>query len=235
MKTYRLYVTPRVSASAPKQGENSLTMHSPMNQYLTISTSFLALTVLFAPVFACRSSRTPDEAATSKTERGSAMSIAVKSIAVTPIAVTTKAFSPGDAIPKDYTCDGADTSPELSWSGAPSGVQSFALMAEDPDAPVGTWTHWLIWNIPAQNTGLPTGIPKDEFLSDGARQGLNNFRRIGYSGPCPPSGNPHRYFFKLYALDSKLDLKSGANRDALEQAMTGHVLAQGELMGKYGR
>jgi len=151
------------------------------------------------------------------------------------LAVTTTAFSPGGAIPKSYTCDGADASPDLSWSGAPAGVQSFALIADDPDAPVGTWTHWLIWNIPAQSTGLPKGVPKDETLRDGTSQGRNDFRRVGYGGPCPPPGKPHRYFFKVYALDAKLDLRGGANRNELERAMKGHVLAQGELMGKYGR
>lgn len=151
------------------------------------------------------------------------------------MAITTTAFSPAGAIPGSYTCDGADASPELSWSGAPAGVQSFALIADDPDAPAGTWTHWLIWNIPLQSAGLPKGVPKDGTLADGARQGRNDFERVGYGGPCPPSGKPHRYFFRVYALDRKLDLKAGANRKELELAMKGHVLAQGELMGKYGR
>ncbi len=151
------------------------------------------------------------------------------------LTATTKAFSSGGAIPKSYTCDGVDTSPDLSWSGAPMGVLSFALIADDPDAPVGAWTHWLIWNIPAQSTELPKGVSRDETLGDGARQGRNDFRRIGYSGPCPPPGKLHRYLFKLYALDAKLGLKSGATKNELERAMKGHVLAQGELMGKYGR
>ena len=151
------------------------------------------------------------------------------------LAVTTTAFSPGGAIPTNYTCDGSDASPDLSWSGAPAGVQSFALIADDPDAPVGTWTHWIIWNIPPHNTGLLKSVPKDETLGDGTRQGRNDFKRIGYGGPCPPPGRPHRYFFKLYALNAKLDLRAGANRNELEQAMKGHVLAQGELMGKFGR
>ena len=151
------------------------------------------------------------------------------------LAITTKVFSPGGTIPKTYTCDEADASPELAWSGAPAGVQSFALIADDPDAPAGTWTHWLIWNIPPQSTGFEKGVPKNETLGDGARQGRNDFRRIGYGGPCPPAGKPHRYFFKLYALDRKLDLKAGASRKELEQSMQGHVLAQAELIGKYGR
>ena len=186
----------------------------------------LALTsVLFLPLFACRDVRTLGEEGTSTIEGGSAMSLAV----------TTTAFSPDGAIPKNYTCDGADASPDLSWFGAPAGVQSFALIADDPDAPVGTWTHWLVWNIPAQSTGLPKGVPKEETLGDGTRQGRNDFRRIGYGGPCPPPGKPHRYFFKVYALDAKLYLRAEANRGELERARTGHVLAQGELMGKYGR
>jgi len=151
------------------------------------------------------------------------------------LAVTTTAFSPGSAIPMSYTCDGADASPELSWTGVPAGVQSFAVIADDPDAPRGTWTHWLIWNTPGQSRGLPKGVLKDETLDDGSSQGRNDFGRIGYGGPCPPAGRPHRYFFKVFALDAKLDVKAGANRNELERAMKGHVLAQGEVMGKYGR
>src|ERR1019366_3982489 len=186
----------------------------------------LALTsVLFLPLFACRDARTPGEEGTSTIEGGSAMSLAV----------TTTAFSQGGVIPKGYTCDGADTSPDLSWLGAPAGVQSFALIADDPDAPVGTWTHWLIWNIPAQSTGLPEGVPKEETLGDGTRQGRNDFRRIGYDGPCPPPGKPHRYFFRLYALDEKLELAPGASSSDLQEAIKGHVIAQAEYMGTYRR
>jgi Raf kinase inhibitor-like YbhB/YbcL family protein len=155
---------------------------------------------------------------------GRAMSFAVK----------TNAFSEGGAIPKKYTCDGADLSPALTWTGAPAGTKSLALIADDPDAPVGTWTHWIVWNIPPEAT-VPEGIEKVESLSDGTRQGRNDFKRIGYGGPCPPPGKPHRYFFKLYALDTKLDVKPGAGRKELEGAVKGHVLAQAELVGKYGR
>jgi hypothetical protein len=123
----------------------------------------------------------------------------------------------------------------LNWSNAPTGTQAFALIVDDPDAPVGTWTHWIIWNIPANTAALPEGVPKVEESAGGARQGSNDFKRIGYGGPCPPPGKPHRYFFKLYALDAKLDAKAGAGRSELERAMKGHVLAQAELMGKYGR
>ncbi len=150
-------------------------------------------------------------------------------------AVKTAAFTNGGEIPKKYTCDGADLSPALHWDNAPAITQSFALIADDPDAPVGTWTHWVLWEIPAKATALQEGVPKVEGLTDSARQGRNDFKRVGYGGPCPPPGKPHRYFFKLYALDAKLDVKAGASRGELERAMKGHVLAEAELMGTYGR
>lgn len=148
--------------------------------------------------------------------------------------IKTTAFLEGGTIPKRFTCDGPDISPALTWAGAPPEAKSLALIVDDPDAPVGTWTHWIIWNIPPGST-LPEGVAKTETLSDGARQGRNDFKRIGYGGPCPPAGKPHRYFFRLYALDSKLDLQQGASRNELERAMKGHVLSQAELMGRYGR
>ena len=150
-------------------------------------------------------------------------------------ALKSTAFASGGEIPKRYTCDGADLSPALSWEDVPAGAQSLALIADDPDAPVGTWTHWIVWNIPAKATVLPEGVPKVEALDNGARQGRNDFKRIGYGGPCPPPGKPHRYFFKLYALDARLDLKAGAARSELELAMKPHVLSQTEWMGTYGR
>ena len=148
--------------------------------------------------------------------------------------VKSGSFTEGGTIPQRYTCDGADVSPGLTWAGAPEGTQSLALIADDPDAPVGTWTHWIIWNIPPGNA-LPEAMPKTDTLIDGSRQGRNDFKRIGYGGPCPPPGKAHRYFFRLYALNAKLDLKAGASRADLEHAMKGRVLAQAELMGKYGR
>ena len=152
----------------------------------------------------------------------------------TSFTLKSSAFSEGSTIPKQYTCDGADVSPALTWAGAPAGTQSFALIADDPDAPVGTWTHWIIWDIPPRGS-LPEGVAKTETLNDGARQGKNDFKRIGYGGPCPPPGKPHRYFFKLYALDTKLDLTPGASRNELERALKSHVLAEAQVMGKYGR
>ena len=111
----------------------------------------------------------------------------------------------------------------------------YSLIVDDPDAPGKTFVHWVIYNIPANSSALPLGVPKDKSLDDGSLQGMNDFDRIGYNGPCPPLGNPHRYFFKVYALDTKLSLKSGATRSQLEVAMSGHILAQGEMIGKYGR
>lgn len=152
----------------------------------------------------------------------------------TSFAVKSASFAEGGTIPKRYTCDAADVSPALSWADAPDRTQSLALIADDPDAPAGTWTHWIIWNIPPGNA-LPEGTPKTDTLNDGSRQGKNDFKRIGYGGPCPPPGKAHRYFFRLYALNAKLDLKPGSTRDDLERAMKGRVLGQAELVGKYGR
>ena len=149
--------------------------------------------------------------------------------------ITNTAFPNGGNIPRKFTCDGADASPELSWTAPPSGTQSFALIADDPDAPVGNWTHWVLYDLPAGTASLPEDVPKSEELPNGARQGRNDFRRIGYGGPCPPPGKPHRYFFKLYALNSKLNLKPGSTKADVEKAIEGHILAKGELMGKYAR
>jgi Raf kinase inhibitor-like YbhB/YbcL family protein len=145
------------------------------------------------------------------------------------------AFQGGEIIPKKYTCDGADVSPALTWEGTPEGAQSLALITDDPDAPMATWTHWLLWNLPAKATLLPEDTPKTNLLDNGARQGTNDFKRIGYGGPCPPPGKPHRYFFKLYALDARLDLKPGAGKAELESAIKPHILAQAQWMGTYGR
>lgn len=145
------------------------------------------------------------------------------------------AFRNGSEIPAKYTCTGADRSPALAWSGAPHSTGALALIVDDPDAPMGTWTHWLIWNIPPEPSTLPEGVPADKELRNGARQGVNDFRRIGYGGPCPPPGKPHRYFFRIFALDGPLDLKAGAARNELERAMKRHVLAQTEWMGSYRR
>ena len=151
-----------------------------------------------------------------------------------PFELTSTAFAPGEPIPRKYTCDGEDISPPLQWSDPPQGTQSFALINDDPDAPVGTWVHWVLYNLPAKARALPEAIPPDAELPDGSRHGENSWRRMGYGGPCPPSGT-HRYFFKLYALDTMLDLAAGASKEQLLQAMEGHILAQTEVMGVYTR
>ena len=144
------------------------------------------------------------------------------------------AFSSAQPVPQKHTCDGPDVSPALSWSDVPQGTKSFALIADDPDAPVGTWVHWVIFNLPAQTHALPEGVPKTDSAAGGI-QGRNDFGKVGYGGPCPPPGKPHRYFFKLYALDTPLDLRASAKKQDVERAMQGHVLAQAELMGTYQR
>lgn len=150
------------------------------------------------------------------------------------LVITSSAFSEGQGIPKRYTCDGPDVSPDLAWSGVPEKAASLALICDDPDAPMGTWVHWVLFNIPADQDGLPAEIPSDAVLENGARHGTNDFRRLGYGGPCPPGGT-HRYFFKLYVLDTMLELASGVTKAQLLEAMQGHILAEGQLMGTYSR
>jgi len=149
--------------------------------------------------------------------------------------ITSTAFAEGKPIPNKHTCDDRDFSPALKWRGAPTNTQSFALIVDDPDAPAGTWVHWVLYDLPVSTTELAENIEKSQYLPGGAKQGLNDFRRLGYGGPCPPPGKPHRYFFKLYALDRVLDLKPGATKADVLKAMGGHVLAEGQLMGTYQR
>jgi Raf kinase inhibitor-like YbhB/YbcL family protein len=148
--------------------------------------------------------------------------------------LSTPAFQPGAPIPKEYTCRGRGVSPELNWGDPPAGTQSFALIMDDPDAPSGTFVHWVIFNIPGSSRALPAALPKQEKLADGATQGLMSARDHGYYGPCPPSGT-HHYFFKLYALDALLELTSQAGAEDLTKAMQGHILAQTELVGIFTR
>lgn len=144
------------------------------------------------------------------------------------------AFQQEGLVPSQYTCDGANVSPPLTWSDPPAKTQSFALISDDPDAPVGTWVHWVAWNIPPAARSLDENVPKKDALPNGMKQGTTDFRKIGYGGPCPPSGT-HRYFFKLYALDTTLNLSPRTTKKDLERAMQTHILAQAELMGKYSR
>jgi Raf kinase inhibitor-like YbhB/YbcL family protein len=149
--------------------------------------------------------------------------------------VTSPAFAEGENIPVKHTADGDDVSPELHWGGIPSNTQSIALVCEDPDAPRGTWTHWVLFNLPPDKTMLAEGVSTEKELPDGTRQGKNDFGKMGYGGPSPPKGKPHRYYFKLYSLDTKLNLAGGATRQQLLDAIKGHVVAEGQLMGQYGR
>ncbi|HPO14918.1 MAG TPA: YbhB/YbcL family Raf kinase inhibitor-like protein [Candidatus Hydrogenedentes bacterium] len=149
--------------------------------------------------------------------------------------ISSTAFKQGEYIPKKHTGEGPDLSPALQWANPPAGVKSFALICDDPDAPVGTWVHWVIFNIPASAAGLPEGVPTNKELKDGARQGTNDFRKIGYGGPMPPRGSDHRYFFKLYALDLTLAMNSGVKKADVLKAMENHILGQAELMGRYKR
>jgi Raf kinase inhibitor-like YbhB/YbcL family protein len=151
------------------------------------------------------------------------------------LTVSSSSFPSGGEIPKRFTCDGDDASPQLAWTGAPAGTQSFLLIADDPDAPGGTWTHWVLYDLPATTSALSEAMPKAEQLPDGSRQGRNDFRKIGYNGPCPPPGKPHRYYFRIYALDRKISVKAGAARNEVEKAIAGHVQAQGEFIGTYRR
>ena len=163
-----------------------------------------------------------DEQKDSDTEGGEPMTIKI----------TSTAFEDNGMIPAKYTCQGQDISPPLKWEAVPEGTVSIALICDDPDAPMGTFVHWVLYNLPGNTNELAEDIPREKTLPNGAKQGMTDFGRVGYGGPCPPSGT-HRYFFKIYALDAKLDLPDGAGKSQLVQAMEGHIIAQGQLIGKY--
>lgn len=154
--------------------------------------------------------------------------------AVMKIKIFSTAFGEGGMIPKKYTCDGENVSPPLEWSGIPEGTRSIAIISDDPDAPVGTWVHWVIFNIPPTVNGVPENVPPVGVLENGSRQGSNDFRKIGYGGPCPPKGT-HRYYFKIYTLDKELGLDAGATKEDLLAEMEGHILGEGQLIGLYKR
>ena len=146
--------------------------------------------------------------------------------------LTSTAFKEGEAIPRGYTCDGANVSPPLEWTGVPKTAKTITIIVDDPDAPGGTWVHWVLYNLPGDGLGLIENTPLTETLNGGGVQGTNDFGKIGYGGPCPPLGT-HRYFFKFYAVDSELTLKPRANKAEVEKAMEGHIVGQAQLMGTY--
>ena len=150
------------------------------------------------------------------------------------IKVNSTAFQEGGIIPKQYTCDGQNISPPLAWDSVPANAQALALIADDPDAPGKTWVHWVVFDMPATTKSLPENVPPQETIAGGGKQGTTDFRKVGYGGPCPPSGT-HRYYFKVYALDKELGLDNKATKDQVLKAMEGHILAQGQLMGRYKR
>jgi Raf kinase inhibitor-like YbhB/YbcL family protein len=189
-------------------------------KYVSLS---LLLTLIVA-AFACGQKEEARQDTASDVRGDSAMAIRI----------TSPAFDEGGMIPKKYTCDGDDVSPALNWEGVPDGTKSLALICDDPDAPAKTWVHWVLYNIPPDTIGLPEGVPSDTTLDNGTKHGITDFGRYGYGGPCPPSGT-HRYFFKLYALDTLLDLTGKVDKAAVETAMKGHILDSGELMCRYSR
>ncbi|HZE67960.1 MAG TPA: YbhB/YbcL family Raf kinase inhibitor-like protein [Pyrinomonadaceae bacterium] len=150
------------------------------------------------------------------------------------IKLISTAFQDGGMIPAKYTCDGQNISPPLNWSGIPQSAKALALVSEDPDAPGKTWVHWVVYDLPPTATQLPEGVRPEETISGGGKQGKNDFGKIGFGGPCPPSGT-HRYFFRLYALDRETGIQPGAMKEQLMKAIEGHVVAEGELMGRYKR
>ncbi len=149
--------------------------------------------------------------------------------------VRTTAWKNGERIPTKYTADGVDRSPPLLFEEVPAGTKAFALICDDPDAPVGTWVHWVLYDLPGSASGLPEGVPTDATLGDGSRQGRNSWKNHGYGGPSPPPGTPHRYFFRLYALREPLGLPSGREASEVETAAKARSLASAEYMGTYGR
>jgi len=191
---------------------------------MNLRSKALLVPALLAAVAGCSDPKDPPgpPAPTAEAEEVTMMTLEVKS----------EAFEHEARIPARHTCDGEDVSPALSWSGAPEGTVCYALVMDDPDAPVGTWVHWVAWNI--AEPGLPEGIPAEAGGAGGLRQGQNSWPRAGYGGPCPPSGT-HRYFFRVFALDCEFELEPTTGKAELLQAMEGHVLAKGELLGMYSR
>ena len=189
----------------------------------------VVVALLFLNVIACGSRQSAQPSATSQAPVGNP-----RPQQKSELKLTSTSFKDGEAIPRGYTCDGANISPPLEWTAVPKSAKAIAIIADDPDAPAGTWVHWVLYNLPADGLGLIENTPQTETLNGGGMQGKNDFGKIGYGGPCPPSGT-HRYYFKFYALDSQVDLKPGATKADVEKAMAGHVVGQTQLMGTYRR
>jgi Raf kinase inhibitor-like YbhB/YbcL family protein len=218
---------------AAKQGSKEMSMAIEMvclslQSRCSAGLAVLCLASLILVISGCQPGSTPTPTPPAAPEE---KEIAEQEIA---LKLTSTAFVHEASIPSKYTCDGEDVSPLLEWSDLPTDAQTFAIIMDDPDAPVGTWVHWVLYDLPAETRMLPEAVPSGAELPDGSRHGENSWGRTGYGGPCPPSG-VHRYFFKLYALDVALDLDAGATKEELLQAMEGHMLAQTELMGTYTR
>ena len=148
--------------------------------------------------------------------------------------IKSSAFDEGALIPDKYTCDDIDISPPLNWSNGPEGTKKYAIICDDPDAPMGTWVHWVIYNLPSNIHELAENVPSSEILPNGAKQGRNDFGKIGYGGPCPPGGT-HRYYFKIYALSAELNVTAGITKSELLKEMEAYILSEGQLMGRYKR
>jgi Raf kinase inhibitor-like YbhB/YbcL family protein len=164
---------------------------------------------------------------------GSSTDSADQGPSLSGFSIRAEAFKPGADIPRKFSCQGSDASPALAWTDPPAGTQSLVLIVDDPDAPAGTWVHWVLYDLPPSVRRLAEALPPTAEVTGGGRQGANDFGKTGYGGPCPPPGKPHRYFFKLYALDTRLNLKAGVTKSDVEQAMKGHVLAKAEMVGRY--
>lgn len=181
----------------------------------------LAIPVLLLPAVSCSSSALHSEQRRDPSPSG--------------FRIESTAFKEGGNIPRRFTCEGDNVSPALTWSGPPAGTRSFVLIVEDPDAPAGVWTHWVVYNLPARARAMAGNVVKQARLPGAGLQGRNSFGRIGYGGPCPPPGNAHRYYFRLYALDTMLSLQPGASRQDVLAAAKGHTLGEAELMGRFKR
>lgn len=204
--------------------ESTLSATFVDNSARLLARILLLLALFCAPFFAgCRGNGPP-----------AARSAVASPATSAPITLSSESLASG-TVPKEFTCDGADQSPQLKWTAGPAGTRSFVLTVTDPDAPGGTFTHWALYNLSANATGLPAAAPTQGERPDSTRQGRNDFGKVGYGGPCPPRGSTHRYFFDLFALDTTLDLPAGATRTQIEDAMNTHVLARGKLMARYSR